>query len=115
MDITVKAKVLWITEKDLEDYMEVESMEQEPPGKFVWGPFTMPIQDIRYYWGQSKNRSVIEAKSGRHILVAMPHPELQAEIEKLQEALHQQMLQEAEADLVLGDYEEDEASESQDD
>lgn len=105
VEITFQAKVLWITEDDLEC---AEDGVIEARSKFVWGPFTMEVEEIRFHWGQSKNRSVIECKSGRHILVAMPHSELREMISKAKEELYEKQLNLEDSDeeeLILGEIE----------
>lgn len=109
MDITVTAKVRWLTEDDMETAAEDYDGEFCPEVKFVWGPITVPVEDIKLYWGQSSNRSVIECKNGRLILVAMSHKELCEKITEIKEEMYQRQLdledETDEEDLVLGQEE----------
>lgn len=112
MDITVTAKVLWLTEADMETMAEDYDPEIAPKDKFVWGPITVPVEDIRFYWGQSKKRSVIECKNGRLILVAMPHAELCQKITEIKEEMYQRQIDiefTEEEDLVIGQQSEEDS------
>ncbi len=105
MDITVQAKVLWLTEDDMETMAEDHEPEPLTKPKFVWGPMTIQVSDIRFYWGQSKNRCVIECKDGRLILVYCTHAKLCEDITAIREEMYQRQVDgefSEEEDLVLG-------------
>lgn len=113
MDIIVKAKVLRLEEDELAKLDSKDPLENE----FVWGNMALPVEEIRFYWNQSKNRCVIELHKGRMILVAITFDELKSQIELKREELRNQQAEEAESDeedLILGEeepYEDDNSEE----
>lgn len=113
MDITVKAKVLWLREDDMETMAEDYDPEFAPKDKFVWGQLTLSVKDILFYWGQSKTRSVIECKNGRLILVNEAHETLRERITAIRDEMRQEQLDAAwsdEEDLILGEEEPEDSS-----
>lgn len=110
MEITVKAFVRRLEEEDILN--NNEELGIAPKIEFVWNQMGIPVDQVYLYWGQSKNRCVIELKSGRLILVASTFDDLKTHIKEIREEQLAQAVAymeegSEEEDLILGGDNED--------